>query len=78
MPPKPEYVTMAGLKARGWTQIAIVEFLGRCDRRKTNPHYRTAPKIQLYLKARVEAAENSDEYKQFVEMLEECRTRRAI
>lgn len=66
MPPKeyllPEpntYISVAGLKARGWTATCIRLFLKDPDRVVDNPHYRRAAPMRLYALARVEAVEAS-------------------
>lgn len=61
-----EYLTKAGLKARGWTEKAIATFLGPCDREAKNPVFRSAAPAKLYRTSRVEAAEQSAAYQAFV------------
>lgn len=60
------YCSKTGLKYRGWTDKAIELFLGAPDKEGINPHYRSGPKVKLYLLSRVVAAEGSDSYKQFL------------
>jgi hypothetical protein len=55
---KPQMVSVAGLKARGWTQSLIVS-LGEPDALKRNPHYAKAAPMRLYDLARVAAVEAS-------------------
>jgi hypothetical protein len=55
----PAHVSVAGLKARGWTDAAIRTFLGAPDLVCDNPHYRSAAPMRLYALARVEAVEAS-------------------
>lgn len=51
-------VSVAGLKARGWTDGLIRTFLGEPDRLARNPHYSSAgAPMRLYLLQRVEDAE---------------------
>lgn len=57
-------VSLAGLKARGWTPALIVRFLGGPDLMVPNPHYRSGPKMRLYRLARVETAEQSSGYRE--------------
>lgn len=64
-----EYLTKAGLKARGWTEKAIATFLGPCDRGAKNPVFRSAAPAKLYRTSRVEAAEQSAAYQAFVAAL---------
>jgi hypothetical protein len=58
-PPAPAHVSVAGLKARGWTPALITTFLGEPDTLVANPHYRSAAPMRLYAVARVEAVEAS-------------------
>jgi hypothetical protein len=55
----PAHLSVAGLKARGWTDALIRDLLGEPDRLVDNPHYRRAAKVRLYAVARVEAVEAS-------------------
>ena len=68
MPPSPvsAHVSLAGLKARGWTPALITTFLGEPDLVRENPYYRSAAPMRLYALARVEAVEASDAYQQAV------------
>ena len=50
----------AGLKARGWTEAMIREYLGKADALAKNPHYRSASPMRLYYQERVQEAEKSD------------------
>jgi hypothetical protein len=65
MPDKPQYISKAGLKGRGWTDTGITKFLGPCDKTAANPHYRKAAPMHLFLVDRVMAAEQTDEYREF-------------
>jgi hypothetical protein len=67
MPDKPQYISKAGLKERGWTDTGITKFLGPCDKTAVNPHYRKAAPMHLFLVDRVMAAEQTDAYRQFTE-----------
>lgn len=67
MPDKPQYISKAGLKERGWTDTGITKFLGPCDKTAVNPHYRKAAPMHLFLVDRVVAAEQTDAYRQFTE-----------
>jgi hypothetical protein len=55
----PAHVSVAGLKARGWTDALIRTLLGEPDVLTANPHYRAAAPMRLYALARVEAVEAS-------------------
>ena len=61
---EPPLLTMAQLKARGWTPTLVKKFLGSPDATKPNPHYRSAAPMQLYSLARVEVVEQEDTWKQ--------------
>lgn len=56
-------VTLAGLKARGWTDALVRRFLGEPDRRAPSRYARSAPPVRLYRLARVEVAEGTDEFR---------------
>lgn len=61
--PKEPHLSLAGLKARGWTPSLITRFLGEPDRLATNPHARSAAPMKLYRAARVESAEARAEFR---------------
>jgi hypothetical protein len=54
-----QFISVAGLKANGWTDKAIDLFLGVEDEQADNPHYSRAAPMRLYDKQRVLAAQNS-------------------
>lgn len=56
------YLTMAGLRERGWTDAMIREYLGEPDATRPNPRYSRAAPMKLYLTERVEAAEATPEW----------------
>ena len=56
------YLTMAGLRERGWTEAMIRDYLGEPDATRPNPRYRSAAPMKLYLTERAEAAEASPEW----------------
>ncbi len=60
----PIHFSKVGLKQRGWTDKAIDLFLVP-DKVVDNPHYKSAPKMQLYLIKRVEDIEKSAEFQHF-------------
>ncbi|MEU6377909.1 hypothetical protein [Streptomyces sp. NPDC046909] len=69
------YVSLAGLRMRGWTTGDLVHrLLGPPDRLSIDPRVRTAPAVRLYRVERVEAAERSHEFRQRAEALERIRT----
>lgn len=57
------HLSVAGLRARGWTAGMVRQLLGEPDRFRVNPHVRAAPRIRLYRVERVEAAERSEEFR---------------
>ncbi|MFJ9377519.1 hypothetical protein [Streptomyces sp. NPDC101455] len=57
------HLSVAGLRARGWTAGMVRQLLGEPDLLRVNPHFRAAPGIRLYCVARVEAAERSEEFR---------------
>ena len=56
------YLTMAGLRERGWTDAMIREYLGEPDATRPNPRYWSAAPMRLYLAERAEAAQASPEW----------------
>ena len=60
-----EWISVAGLKGRGWTEGNIKSFLGEPDRLADNPHYKSAPKMKLFKLARVEKVEESSSFKEW-------------
>ncbi|MBV9689891.1 MAG: hypothetical protein JO202_09290 [Ktedonobacteraceae bacterium] len=60
----PKMLTLTDLKARGWTDALVKQFLGEPDATKPNPHYRKAAPMRLYALARVEQAESQEEWQQ--------------
>ena len=61
------YVSLAGLRVRGWTGGMVHRLLGAADRLSVNPRFRDAPRVRLYRMERVEAAERSEEFRAAVE-----------
>jgi len=61
------YVSLAGLRARGWTGGMVHRLLGAPDRLSVNPRLRAAPQVRLYRFDRVEAAERGDEFRRVSE-----------
>ncbi|UUU21245.1 hypothetical protein [Streptomyces sp. DSM 40750] len=61
------YVSLAGLRVRGWTGGMVHRLLGAADRLSVNPRFRDAPRVRLYRLDRVEAAERSDEFRAVAE-----------
>ncbi|WP_245607632.1 hypothetical protein [Streptomyces prunicolor] len=57
------HLSVAGLRARGWTAGMVRQLLGEPDQFRVNPHVRAAPRIRLYCVERVEAAERSEEFR---------------
>ncbi|WP_369245850.1 hypothetical protein [Streptomyces sp. R41] len=62
------YVSLAGLRARGWSGAIVHRLLGPPDRLGVDPRFRTAPYTRLYRAERVEAAERSEEFRAVAEM----------
>jgi hypothetical protein len=58
----PEHYTIAGLKARGWTDALIRQFLCEPDTLLPNPYYRSAPPMKCYRIARVEDVESTEAF----------------
>ena len=54
-----DLMTVPTLKARGWTETLIRDYLGAPDTSCPNPSYRSAAPMRLYARARVEAVEAS-------------------
>lgn len=64
---KVEYLSKTGLRERGWTESMIKKFLGKPDDERTNPHYKCAPSVKLYLLKRVEKIEAKEEFQKAIE-----------
>jgi len=58
-----DYYNKSDLKRRGWTDSLIAKFLRDADASRENPKYRNAAPQQLFQIARVNRAEESDEFK---------------
>ena len=65
--------TAAQLKRRGWTDKLITDLLGPPDRTAPNPVYRSAARMRLYQRERVEVAE---QHHTFVQHLNKSASRR--
>ena len=59
----PELLTLARLKRRGWTYPAIQALLGHPDETQPNPLGADRPHLKLYRATRVEAAEDTPEFR---------------
>ncbi|MGW0335105.1 hypothetical protein ACWD0J_25100 [Streptomyces sp. NPDC003011] len=57
------YVSLAGLRLRGWTGGLVHRLLGSPDRLSLDPRLRSAPQVRLYRLERVESAERSEEFR---------------
>jgi hypothetical protein len=53
------FLTMPGLRERGWTDAMIREYLGEPDATQPNPRYASAAPMKLYRAERAEVAEAS-------------------
>ncbi|MCL6568685.1 MAG: hypothetical protein K6T35_07355 [Meiothermus silvanus] len=69
-----DWISLAGLRQRGWTAKLVERFLGAPDRTAPNPHYRSAPPMRLWAIERVEAVEQDPRFQQ---ALQEARRRQA-
>lgn len=58
------YLTMSGLRERGWTDAMIRDYLGDPDATRPNPRYWSAAPMKLYLADRTATAEASPEWAQ--------------
>ena len=56
------YITKSTVLDRGWTQGAIEKWLGEPDKYAPNPHGRSKPPMNLFDKARVQKAEQRDDW----------------
>lgn len=67
------YVSLAGLRMRGWTGGLVRRLLGAPDRLSVDPRVREAPQVRLYRLERVEAAERCEEFRSAAEVSERAR-----
>ena len=58
------YLTQKSIIERGWSNRLIDKYLITPDKEKTNPHYRSGPKMKLYLLSRIEEVESLEEFKE--------------
>ncbi|MEU2231027.1 hypothetical protein [Streptomyces vietnamensis] len=65
------YVTLAGVRRRGWTDAMVRDLLGTPDVQGRDPRRWSLAPVRLYLLARVEAVERTPE---FAETAALCRT----
>ena len=70
---EPTSCTVSTLKERGWTDRLIQALLGEPDQLAPNPHYSSAAPMRLYLRQRIEEAE---QHPTFTEALNKFRARR--
>ncbi|MFC9277533.1 hypothetical protein [Streptomyces collinus] len=56
-------MSLAGLRARGWTVGLVRQLLGEPDLSRANPYSASAPPTRLYRAERVEAAEQSSGFR---------------
>ena len=64
---KDDYFTTKNLKERGWTKSKIELWLKEPDKLITNPFYKSAGKMKLYLKKRVKQQERNKRFKHWLE-----------
>lgn len=64
---KDNYFTTKELKERGWTKSKIELWLKEPDELATNPFYKSAGKMKLYLKKRVKQQERNKRFKHWIE-----------
>ncbi len=62
---RPKYLWKAALKARGWTDGAIKNFLGDPDATRPNPYSKSKPPMLLWEISRVEAAEQTNAFQRW-------------
>nr|WP_205615994.1 hypothetical protein [Streptomyces harenosi] len=57
------HLSVAGLRARGWTPRMVRRFLGEPDLLRPHPSVRSAPPLRLYAVERVVAAERGEAFR---------------
>jgi hypothetical protein len=62
-----DYISASGLKHQGWTDLLIRRFLPTPDKIATNPHYKCAAPMRLYLTSRVQEIEAAGDFKSQLE-----------
>lgn len=65
-----KWVSLSGLKARGWTEALARKFLGPEDKTVPNPRYASAPPMRLWALERVEAVEATEAFKEALKRAE--------
>ena len=65
-----DYCSRPDLLSRGWTDSMIRDFLSKPDCTKPNPRYKCAADMKFYRDQRVQAVEQSDEWKRRRELAE--------
>jgi hypothetical protein len=62
-----DFLAAPGLHQRGWTESLIQRFLPEPDDKRENPHYRSGPPMRRYRRERVEAIEQTAEFRAALE-----------
>jgi len=70
-----DYLTTTELKARGWTDKLIRQFLSTPDDYRPNPHYQSGPRVCLHDHARVESIERAAEFQAAKKRADRARVR---
>src|SRR5947209_1442985 len=62
-PDRDQFLMVARLKARGWTETLIRHFFPVPDETRPNPHFSKAAPVKFFAIERVEAAEATEEFR---------------
>lgn len=59
-----EYITITNLKERGWTDGIIKKMVLTADKETSNPYYKKAAPMKLFLLKRIEDLEKTEQFKE--------------
>lgn len=71
--PRKDFFNKVELKERGWSERMVLEILKEPDETRENPKYRSGSPTQLFLCDRVKQAEESEQFKEEIKIVERRR-----
>lgn len=60
------------VRVRGWSEKAVAQLLGKCDKRMENPYFKSPTLMQMYEVERILAAEKTPDFAAFKEAKRQC------